>query len=158
MRRWHLRLTSSALNGFCAPFGVDCRFGPTPVLALGNEDLVVESVRTWEVGYRGIFAGQMLLTLDYYRTRSSNLVTSLLPQVGTVLGRLNPRFGPWQAPAGLPGEVADQIRSPGAAAVESLRRLEHPGGGVVHELRAGRQQGHRRRAQLRFLQPAGDRR
>jgi outer membrane receptor protein involved in Fe transport len=100
-----------ALNGFCTPFGVDCRFGPTPVLALGNEDLAVESVNTWEAGYKGIFGDRLLFTLDYYRNRSSNFVTSLLPQLGTALGRLNPDFGPWQAPVGLPGEVADQIRT-----------------------------------------------
>jgi iron complex outermembrane receptor protein len=101
----------SGFNAFCAPFGVDCRFGSTPVLALGNENLGVEKVRTWEVGYKGVLAGKALLTLEYYRSRSSNLATSLLPQLGTVLGRVNPRFGPWQAPDGLPNAVADQIRA-----------------------------------------------
>jgi outer membrane receptor for ferrienterochelin and colicins len=100
-----------AFNAFCAPFGVDCRFGATPVLALGNEDLDVETVHTFEVGYKGIFVNRALMTFDYYRSRSSNLVTSLLPQIGTSLGRLNPRFGPWTAPAGLPEVVADQIRT-----------------------------------------------
>jgi outer membrane receptor for ferrienterochelin and colicins len=101
----------SPFNGFCAPFGVDCKFGLTPILAVGNENLGVERVRTWEVGYKGDFAGKALLTLDYYRSRSSNVATSLLPQLGTALGRLNPRFGPWEAPEGLPGAVAEQIRS-----------------------------------------------
>ena len=100
-----------ALNGFCTPFGVDCKFGPTPILALGNQNLNVETVNAWEGGYKGIFGNRMLLTLDYYRNRSSNFVTSLLPQLGTALGRLNPDFGPWQAPAGLPDEVATQIRT-----------------------------------------------
>jgi len=101
----------SPFNGFCAPFGVNCGFGLTPVVALGNEDLGVEKVRTWEAGYKGVFAGQALFTLDYYRSRSSNLATSLLPQLGTPLGRLNPRFGPWESPAGLPSPVVDQIRT-----------------------------------------------
>ena len=101
----------SALNGFCAPSGVACGFGSTPVLALGNEDFDVETVRTWEVGYKGVLAGRALLTVDYYRSRSSNLVTSLLPQVGTALGRLNPRFGPWEGPAGLPSAAVDRIRT-----------------------------------------------
>jgi outer membrane receptor for ferrienterochelin and colicins len=100
-----------AFNGFCAPFGVDCKFGSTPVLALGNETLGVEKVRSWEVGYKGVLARKALLTLDYYRSRSSNVATSLLPQVGTALGRLNPRFGPWDAPQGLPSAVAEQIRA-----------------------------------------------
>jgi hypothetical protein len=38
-------------------------------------------------------------------------VTSLLPQLGTALGRVNPNFGPWATPAGLPEPVADQIRT-----------------------------------------------
>jgi len=101
----------TALNGFCAPFGVDCRFGSTPVLALGNEDLKVETVRTVEAGYKGVLGDRLLVTLDYYRNRSSNLVTSLLPQIGTALGRLNPRFGPWKGPAGLPDALANQIRT-----------------------------------------------
>ena len=101
----------SGFNAFCAPFGADCRFGSTPVLALGNENLGVERVRTWEVGYKGVLAGKALLTLEYYQSRSSNLATSLLPQLGTVLGRVNPRFGPWEAPAELPSAVADQIRA-----------------------------------------------
>ena len=62
-------------------------------------------------GTRGVLAGRALLTVDYYRSRSSNLVTSLLPQVGTALGRLNPRFGPWEGPEGLPSAAVDQIRT-----------------------------------------------
>lgn len=60
---------------------------------LGNEDLEVEKVRAWEVGYEGLLANRVFVTLDYYRSRSSNLTTSLLPQLGTALGRLNRRFG-----------------------------------------------------------------
>ena len=101
----------SELNGICSIFGAACGFGPTPVLALGNEDLEIETVRTWEIGYKGLVAGRGLLTADYYRSRSSNMVTSLLPQLGTALGRLNPRFGPWEGPQGLPDPVIDQIRS-----------------------------------------------
>src|SRR6185369_3035271 len=40
-----------------------------------------------------------------------NFITDLLPQLGTPLGRINPDFGPWQAPAGLPPAVAAQIRA-----------------------------------------------
>ena len=101
----------SDLNGVCSLFGVTCGFGPTPVLALGNEDLDVETVRTWEIGYKGLLLSRGLVTVDYYRTHSSNLVTSLLPQLGTSLGRLNPRFGPWEGPSGLPEAVVDQIRT-----------------------------------------------
>ena len=37
---------------------------------------------------------------------------------------------------------------PWRRSVESLRRLEHPGGGVVHQLRQGRHSGPRRRREL----------
>jgi outer membrane receptor protein involved in Fe transport len=100
----------SAFNAVCAPFGVNCRFGSTAVIAVGNEDLAVERVRTWEVGYKGVIQRRALLAVDYYKSQSSNLTTSLLPQLGTPLGRLNPNYGPWQGPAGLPDAVADVIR------------------------------------------------
>jgi outer membrane receptor protein involved in Fe transport len=101
----------ASLNAFCSPFGVDCGFGLTPVLALGNVSLDVEKVRTWEVGYKGLLARSLFLTVDYYRSRSTDPVTSLLPQLGTALGRVNPNFGPWTTPEGLPEAVADQIRA-----------------------------------------------
>jgi iron complex outermembrane receptor protein len=100
----------TAFNGFCTPFGVDCKFGPTPVVAVGNEDLRVETVQAFEVGYRGVLK-KAFLTAEFYRTHSSNLVTSLLPQLGTALGRLNPRFGAWNGPAGLPRVIVDQINA-----------------------------------------------
>ena len=101
----------SGLNAFCTPFGADCRFGPTRVLALGNKDLELEKIRTLEAGYTGLIAGRALMTADYYRSRASNFITDLLPQVSARLGRINPNFGPWQAPAGLPPAVADQVRA-----------------------------------------------
>jgi outer membrane receptor protein involved in Fe transport len=101
----------SALNAFCTPFGIDCGFGPTRVLALGNADLALEEIQTMELGYKGLIAGRALMTVDYYNSRSSNFVTDLLPQLGTPLGRINPNFGPWQAPPGLPPAVAAQIRT-----------------------------------------------
>ncbi len=101
----------SGLNAFCTPFGVDCGFGPTRVLALGNGDLELEQIRTLEAGYKGLIAGRGLVTIDYYRSRSSDFITDLLPQLGTRLGRINPNFGPWQAPAGLPPAVEAQVRA-----------------------------------------------
>jgi outer membrane receptor protein involved in Fe transport len=101
----------SALNAFCTPFGIDCGFGATRVLALGNADLALEEIQTMEFGYKGLIAGRALMTVDYYNSRSSNFVTDLLPQLGTPLGRINPNFGPWQAPPGLPPAVAAQIRT-----------------------------------------------
>ena len=55
----------TALNAFCAPFGVNCGFGITRVLAVGNTDLELEEIQTWEIGYKGILGGRAFLTLDY---------------------------------------------------------------------------------------------
>lgn len=101
----------SALNALCAPFGVDCGFGITRVLALGNEDLVVETIKNWEIGYSGVLANKVFLTVDYYNGESDNFITDLLPQLGTPLGRINPNFGPWQGPAGLPDPIEAAIRA-----------------------------------------------
>ncbi|MDX1630823.1 MAG: TonB-dependent receptor [Thermoanaerobaculia bacterium] len=84
----------------CAPFGVSCGFGtPTPVLALGNEDLQVEEVKAWEVGYSGIFGTELFITLDYYDAELEGFVTDL---IANPFGTTNPNFGPYQAPAGHP--------------------------------------------------------
>ena len=101
----------AGLNAACAPFGVDCGFGATRVLVVGNEALAVERLATWEIGYTGVLAGRALVTAEYYRTRADDFITDLLPQLGTALGRINPAFGPWIAPAGLPAPVADAIRT-----------------------------------------------
>lgn len=101
----------SGLNAVCAAFGVDCGFGLTRVLAVGNRDLALEEIRTWEVGYKALIRGRALVTLDYYNSESSNFVTDLLPQLGTALGRVNPNFGSWEPPPGLPAAAAAQVRA-----------------------------------------------
>jgi iron complex outermembrane receptor protein len=101
----------SALNAFCAPFGVDCGFGITRVLALGNVDLQLEEIRSWEIGYSGILQNKVFFTIDYYNAEADNFITDLLPQLGTPLGRINPNFGPWEGPAGLPDAVEAAIRA-----------------------------------------------
>ena len=99
-----------ALNALCRPYGVSCRLEVTRVLALGNANLEIETNQTWEMGYKGIIAGRAFLTVDFYRSSASNFVTDLIPQLGTPLGRTNPSFGPWQAPAAVPESVAATIR------------------------------------------------
>ncbi|HXU45630.1 MAG TPA: TonB-dependent receptor [Thermoanaerobaculia bacterium] len=104
-------------EAFCRPFGVSCGFDPdnnpatanTRVLALGNEDLELEEVKSWELGYTGILGNRGLLTVDYYNSKNTNFITDLLPQVGTPLGRLNARFGPYQTPTNLPAAAAAQL-------------------------------------------------
>ncbi len=91
---------------FCAPFGVTCGFSPAVgVLAVGNRNLDLEEVKTSEIGYSGILGGKAFLTVDYYTSENTNFITDLLPMLGTSLGRINPAFGPYQPPAGLPAPV-----------------------------------------------------
>ncbi len=109
-----------ALDGVLCGFDTDFEFGEIPgtdptadtlILALGNADLEVEEVETWELGYTGLIGGKLLLTLDYYNSKNTNFITDLLPQLGTPLGRINPNFGPYQLPQGLTPEHQQQVLS-----------------------------------------------
>ncbi|MDY7093940.1 MAG: TonB-dependent receptor [Acidobacteriota bacterium] len=92
--------------GFCAPFGVTCGFDRIPVMALGNPSLEVEEVKSYEVGYSGIINRKAFLTVDYYNNQLENFITDLITPVNASLGRINPNFGPYQAPAGIPEPFA----------------------------------------------------
>jgi outer membrane receptor for ferrienterochelin and colicins len=100
----------SPFEAFCAPLGLDCGFGrPVELLAVGNENLNVETIESAELGYRGLLGNRAYMTVDYYRTEIQDFVQLLVPQLGTRLGRANPAFGPWQPPADLPGPVSDTL-------------------------------------------------
>jgi len=94
----------------CLANGLNCGLGLTPVLAVGNKDLQLEEVETIELGYSALLGGRTYMTVDYYQSENTNFITDLLPQLGTALGRINPNFGPWQAPAGVPEALAAVIR------------------------------------------------
>lgn len=98
-------------EGFCAPAGVSCGFAgpPTRVVAVGNDDLELEEVQSWELGYSGIIGGKSFLTLEYYRSTLENFITDLLPNVGTAFGRINPDFGPYAPPANLPAPLSNAL-------------------------------------------------
>ncbi len=84
----------------CTPFGVSCGFGtPVGVRALGNKDLELEEVTSWEIGYSGIIGGKAFLTIDYYSSELDNFITDLTVNA---FGSVNPNFGPYQPPAGHP--------------------------------------------------------
>jgi iron complex outermembrane receptor protein len=93
----------------CLANGFDCGLGLTRIIAVGNEDLELEEVKTWEVGYSGIIAGRGYVTVDYYNSKNENFITDLIPQLGTPLGRVNPNFGPWQAPTTVPAPFVPAI-------------------------------------------------
>lgn len=57
-------------------------FQSTPVFARGNEDLEVESLTGYEIGYKGTAAnGRVFTTVDVYYNQIEDLVTDLLPGV-----------------------------------------------------------------------------
>ncbi len=96
---------------FCAPFGVDCQLSAIPVKALGNPETEVEEVETLEIGYSGILGKKTFVTLDYYRSTLTNFISDLLPAFDPAIGFLNPSFGRYQAPAGLPDGVAASLEA-----------------------------------------------
>jgi outer membrane receptor for ferrienterochelin and colicins len=83
-------------------------FGRIPVLALGNEDLEVEEIQTWEVGYNAILGRKAYLTVDYYQSTIENFVTDLLANVSAA-GRINPNFGAYAPPSTLSAPVQAAI-------------------------------------------------
>jgi len=60
-----------------------------PILAVGNDDLDLEKTEAWELGYSGVLASRVFVSIDYYRSKNKDFITDLVPQVGTILGNLN---------------------------------------------------------------------
>lgn len=73
-----------------------------PILALGNDNLEVEEITNYEIGYSAILSSKLYLTVDYYRGDVENFVTDLLPGV-------NPEFTGYTPPSFLPAAVQAQI-------------------------------------------------
>ena len=61
----------------------------------GNEDLIVEKITGYEVGYKGVFENAVFVTLDGYYNQLTDFITDLAPSV-------NPKY-PGQIT--LPGET-----------------------------------------------------
>jgi outer membrane receptor protein involved in Fe transport len=95
---------SAIEDGLSKAFGMDLglSFKSIPMLALGNENLKVEEVTSYEIGYSNIFARKLIFNLNYYRSQLKNFVTNMLPFV-------NPDYGPYTPPSGLPPEIQNAI-------------------------------------------------
>ena len=117
----------TALAALQQQLGVDLGFASIPVLAVGNANLELEEIETWEVGYSGVLGGRALLTVDYYNSTAENFISDLLPNVSAA-GRLNPDFPFYRPPSNLPPEVQafilqtlqGLIRNPAFAALAAL--------------------------------------
>jgi len=99
-------LNLSALETALRPLlgGTQLGFSRIPVLALGNKDLEVEEIRSYELGYNAILGRKAYLTLDYYRSNIENFITDLLGNVAVVNGqvvRVNPNFSAYAPPSSL---------------------------------------------------------
>jgi iron complex outermembrane receptor protein len=103
-------LDLSAIENALRPLlgGTALGFQRIPVLALGNEDLDVEKIRSYELGYNAILARKAYLTIDYYQSTIEDFVTDLLVNVGAQ-GRVNPNFGAYAPPSTLPAPVQAAI-------------------------------------------------
>jgi outer membrane receptor for ferrienterochelin and colicins len=93
-------LAPPALQPLLAQLG----FGNIPILARGNSDLEVETIKGWELGYSGILGGKLFLTADYYRNEMENFVTDLLPGV-------NPAFPFYSIPIPLPPQAEAGVQA-----------------------------------------------
>ena len=127
-----------------APRGIDCGISsadehgnPTflPIIAVGQDDLELETTRQWEIGYSALLFHRAFLTVDYYNGRNENFITDLIPQIGTSLGRclpgdpiqdptmclVNNDFEPWVSTAEAENFILGFPFPPGFSAADQLR-------------------------------------
>lgn len=80
--------------------------GTDPVYARGNDNLFVEKITGYEVGYKGVYLNNKLFfSLDAYFNKAIDFVTDLLPGV-------NPAYA-FNPPPGFPAGLADIARANG---------------------------------------------
>jgi iron complex outermembrane receptor protein len=97
-------LLAGAMAGLGLPSDLPWDFAAqTPVMALGNENLDVETVVGWEVGYKGNVADNAYVTVDLYLNQLENLVTDLLFAVNPT------QFPQFDMEAGLTVPIDDQL-------------------------------------------------
>ncbi|MEM7581779.1 MAG: TonB-dependent receptor [Acidobacteriota bacterium] len=92
----------SPFEAFCTLGGTRCGFEQVPVLAVGNEDLEVEEVRSIELGYSGVLNDRAFLTVDLYDNRIENFITDLIGfNNATLGGAIHDNFPAYRPPAEL---------------------------------------------------------
>jgi outer membrane receptor protein involved in Fe transport len=114
-------LPSAALAGLTLHSSLPWNFSPqTPVLALGNPDLNVETVLGWELGYKGSFSRQVYISADLYINELENFVTDLLPGV-------NPTYRTFQLTDSVPGDNSLNVPADLAALDQRIQDLQAAG-------------------------------
>jgi outer membrane receptor protein involved in Fe transport len=86
-------------------------FSSVPVLAVGNESLDVERLRSLEAGYSVVVGTRTFVQAAFFHNWHDTFTSGLLPQVGTSLGRLNADFGPYEPPAALTAAQAAAVQA-----------------------------------------------
>ncbi|HYF38482.1 MAG TPA: TonB-dependent receptor, partial [Gemmatimonadales bacterium] len=100
----------------------------TPVLALGNADLDVETVLGWELGYKGSLSNGLYFTADFYINHLENFVTDLLPGVNPDYPTFQLTDGGINVPADLTalGQRIDQLEASGQISPAQAAALRAP--------------------------------
>jgi outer membrane receptor protein involved in Fe transport len=100
----------------------------TPVLALGNSALDVETVLGWELGYKGSLSNALYFSAAFYINELENFVTDLLPGV-------NPEYPTFQLTDGginIPADLAalnqriNELEQAGQISPEQAAALRAP--------------------------------
>jgi outer membrane receptor protein involved in Fe transport len=100
----------------------------TPVLALGNADLDVETVLGWELGYKGSLSNGLYFTADLYINQLENFVTDLLPGVNRTYRTFQLTDDGINVPADLTalGQRIDQLEAAGQISAAQAAALRAP--------------------------------
>jgi outer membrane receptor protein involved in Fe transport len=92
----------------------------TPVLALGNSDLKVETVLGWELGYKGSVSNSLYFSADFYINKLENFVTDLLPGA-------NPAYPTFQLTDSVAGDATLNVPADLAALDQRIQDLQSAG-------------------------------
>lgn len=117
-------ISLSGLEAAFAPLtgGTSLGLSRVPLLVRGNEDLKVETIRSVEVGYRGVVGSRAFVTVDVYRNAVRDFITDALPG-------LNPAYPRWTAPSSLAPPVRTIVENAVNSAVAGLTNVD--GGAAV---------------------------
>lgn len=98
-------------EGICRDAGISCGFqDPVPVVAVGNPELEVETIESFELGYRGTLGRRVFVSVDLYRQELDDfLPNNLLGRFQPELGNISPAFGPYTPPAALPAAESQAL-------------------------------------------------
>ena len=117
----HTNISYFPIGGFVSeicegpglPEPVDCGIDSDfiPVLAVGQNDLELEHTKSFEIGYSGLWANKVFVTVDYYNAQNEDFITDLIPQVGTILGNLDDCIPEAQLP-GMDPDADPRTRCP----------------------------------------------